>query len=160
MKNTANTFVISALIACILFSCKNKSEKKNVEQISTEQQPIISKNELADQPIKKEHPGQSVYAQYCQNCHQTDGSGVINMYPPLGIGSWVEKEPNELIAILMKGMSGKIEVNGEVYKNFMPSQAQLTNEEMADVLSYIRSNFGNNLEPVTHQMVKKIRSGR
>ncbi len=92
--------------------------------------------------------------------HQTDGSGVINMYPPLGIGSWVEKEPNELIAILMKGMSGKIEVNGEVYKNFMPSQAQLTNEEMADVLSYIRSNFGNNLEPVTHQMVKKIRSGR
>jgi mono/diheme cytochrome c family protein len=61
---------------------------------------------------------------------------------------------------MMKGLSGKIEVNGEVYKNFMPSHAKLTDEEMADVLTYIRSSFGNSLGPVTAELVRKVRSGR
>jgi len=61
---------------------------------------------------------------------------------------------------MMKGLSGKIEVNGEVYNGFMPSQANLTDEEMADVLSYIRSSFGNNFEPVDAGLVRKVRSGK
>jgi len=61
---------------------------------------------------------------------------------------------------MMKGLSGKIEVNDEVYKNFMPSQAKLIDEELADVLTYVRSSFGNNFGPVSAEMVSKIRSGR
>jgi len=59
---------------------------------------------------------------------------------------------------MMKGLSGKIEVNGQEYKSFMPSHAQLTNEEIANVLSYVRSSFGNNLEPVTVEMVAKAKN--
>jgi mono/diheme cytochrome c family protein len=82
------------------------------------------------------------------------------MHPPLVAGSWVSKEPKELVAILMKGLNGKIEVNGEVYNTFMPSQAALTDEQMADVLSYIRSSFGNSFDPVDAGLVKKVRSGK
>jgi mono/diheme cytochrome c family protein len=82
------------------------------------------------------------------------------MHPPLGPGSWVGRDPKELIAMMMKGLSGKIEVDGEVYNGFMPSQAHLSDQEMADVLSYIRSDFGNGFGPVDVDLVKKIRSGK
>jgi len=93
-------------------------------------------------------------------CHKADGTGVANMHPPLTPGSWVGKDPAELIAIMMKGLSGRIEVDDEEYNNFMPSHARLTDEEIANVLSYIRSSFGNNFPPVTTEMVAKVRSGR
>lgn len=158
MKQFKKNLIFGTSILIVLVGCQNpKQPSKSVssEQLSNE----ITKTLSPDIP-EKVHPGKAVYEKYCLTCHQADGSGVPNMHPPLTPGSWVGNDPNELIAIMMKGLSGKIEVNGEVYKNFMPSHAQLTNEEIADVLSYVRSSFGNNFDPVTSEMVKKVRSGR
>jgi len=160
MKIKSKYLIYCALIGFLFFSCQNASENKKVEPVTPEKLATEINKSLTSQPAGKEHPGKAVYTQYCLACHQADGSGVPNMHPPLTPGSWVGKDPNELIAVMMKGLSGKIEVNGEVYKNFMPSHAQLTDEQIADVLSYVRSSFGNNFEAVTPEMVKKIRSGR
>jgi len=160
MCKLEKSLIISFLFVLVLFGCQNKNESKKVEAVSMEQ---LSKEITDKLPAKTNgtiHPGKSVYDKHCLTCHQADGSGVPGMHPPLGPGSWVEREPAELIAILMKGLSGKIEVNGEEYKSFMPSQAKLSDEEIADVLTYIRINFGNNLSPVTPEMVSKIRNGR
>jgi len=157
---TFNRLVFSFLLIILVVSCQNGSGDKKVEAVSSEELAKEINKELPAQIVEKEHPGKAVYNKYCLTCHQSDGSGVPNMHPPLGPGSWVEKEPAELIAIMMKGLSGKIEVNGEEYKNFMPSHAQLTNEEIANVLSYVRSSFGNSLEPVTVEMVAKAKSVR
>ena len=160
MNTKYKNLIISILIGVLFLSCQNAPENKKVAPVSPEKLATeISKNEPSA-PAGKEHPGKAVYAQYCLTCHQSDGLGVPGMHPPLTTGSWVSKDSKELIAIMMKGLSGKIEVNGEVYKNFMPSHAQLTDEQLADVLSYVRSSFGNNFEPVTPEMVKKVRSGR
>lgn len=144
----------------MLFSCQSAPENKKVAPVSSEKMASEINRTLPQETGGKEHPGKAVYMQHCLACHQADGSGVPNMHPPLTPGSWVEKNPNELIAIMMKGLSGKIEVNGDEYKNFMPSHAQLSDEEIADVLSYVRSSFGNNLDPVTPEMVKKVRNGK
>jgi len=160
MKRKINQLIFSVVLVFSIISCKNNSEPKKVESISSEQLASEINKNLPAQSAEKVHPGKAVYTKYCLTCHQADGSGVPNMHPPLTPGSWVGKEPAELIAIMMKGLTGKIEVNGEVYKNFMPSHAQLTDEEIANVLSYIRSSFGNNFEAVTPEMVNKIRSGR
>lgn len=160
MKIEYKHLIYCVLIGVLFLSCQNASENKKVTPVSTEKLATEISESLPTEPAGKEHPGKAVYNQYCLTCHQSDGSGVPNMHPPLTPGSWVGKDPNELIAIMMKGLSGKIEVNGEVYKNFMPSHAQLTDEQLADVLSYVRSSFGNNFEPVTPEMVKKVRSGR
>lgn len=152
--------LFSFMFLLMLISCQNKSDTKKVTAVGSEQMTAEIKNNLPAQTAEKVHPGKEVYTKYCLTCHQADGSGVPNMHPPLTTGSWVGKEPAELIAIMMKGLTGKIEVNGEVYKNFMPSHAQLTDEEIANVLSYIRSSFGNDFTSVTPEMVKKIRSGR
>lgn len=160
MKIKYKSLISSVLIGVSFLSCQNASENKKVDPVSAEKLATEISKSLPSAPAGKEHPGKAVYSQYCLTCHQADGTGVPNMHPPLTPGSWVGKDPYELIAIMMKGLSGKIEVNGEVYKNFMPSHAQLTDEQLADVLSYVRSSFGNNFEPVTPEMVKKVRSGR
>jgi mono/diheme cytochrome c family protein len=160
MNRKINQLIFSMMFLIVGISCQNNTENKKVEAVSTEQLAGEINKNLPAQVAEKEHPGKAIYTKYCLTCHQADGTGVANMHPPLTPGSWVGNEPQELIAIMMKGLSGKIEVNGEVYKNFMPSHAQLTDEEIADVLTYIRTSFGNNFDPVTADMVKKIRSGR
>ena len=160
MNKSFTQLIFSVVLVFLLFSCQNNTDNKKVAAVSPEQLAAEMNKNLPEQSVEKTHPGNEVYTKYCLTCHQADGSGVPNMHPPLTPGSWVDKDPAELIAIMMKGLTGKIEVNGEVYKNFMPSQAQLTDEEIADVLSYVRSSFGNNSTPVTPEMVKKIRSGR
>lgn len=144
-----------AVLVFSFFACQNSPEKNKETQ---NQQGT----ELAQKTVTENvnHPGWKVYKKYCQICHQADGAGVPKMHPPLTQGSWVGNDPRELIAIMMKGLSGKIEVKGEEFKNFMPSHAQLTDEEIADVLSYVRSSFGNNFEPVIPDLVKKVRSGK
>lgn len=156
MSNLIKIFSIAILF--FVAACQNQQQKAAPAERAKMEKEISQT--AAAKPAEKEHPGKSVYNQDCLTCHQTDGSGVPNMYPPLTPGSWVEKSPVELISIMMKGLSGKIEVNGQTYKNFMPSHAQLTDEQIADVLSYVRRNFGNNLEPVTAEMVKTARSGK
>jgi mono/diheme cytochrome c family protein len=160
MKRIANLLAFNVLLAILMISCHNASEKKMVQSISVAQLTTQNTAIMPHQPQEKDLPGKAVYLKNCLTCHQMDGSGVPNMHPPLGPGSWVGKDPKELIAIMMKGLSGKIEVNNEVYKNFMPSQAKLIDEELADVLTYIRSSFGNNFGPVSAEMVSKIRNGR
>ena len=160
MKIKFKQLIYCVLMGVFFLSCQNASENKKVTPVSAEKLATEINKNLPSEPAGKDHPGKAVYTRYCLTCHLADGSGVQNMHPPLTPGSWVGNEPRELIAIMMKGLSGKIEVNGQVYKNFMPSHAQLTDEELADVLSYIRSSFGNNFEPVTPEMVKKVRSGK
>jgi mono/diheme cytochrome c family protein len=160
MKRIFNQLIFSVLLGVLIISCQSNTDKKKVEPLSSER---LTQEITANLPIKKDeivHPGKAVYTKYCLSCHQSDGSGVPGMHPPLVAGSWVSKEPKELVAILMKGLNGKIEVNGEVYNTFMPSQAALTDEQMADVLSYIRSSFGNSFDPVDAGLVKKVRSGK
>lgn len=160
MKKIVNLIIFSLLLAGGLVSCQNNADNKKAEAASSEQLANEIANKVPEQTAEKEHPGKAVYINNCLDCHQADGSGVPGMHPPLSAGSWVGKDPKELVAILMKGLNGKVEVNGETYNDFMPSQAHLTDEEMAAVLSYVRSSFGNNFGQVNADLVKKIRSGK
>lgn len=160
MKRIIKALVLSALIVVILSACTGKREKKATVEDINSPPPLEQTNNSQQQTSGPEHPGKAVFTKYCLSCHQADGSGVPGMYPPLGVGSWAGKDPKELIAVMMKGLNGKIEVNGETFNGFMPSQAQLTDEEIADVLSYIRSSFGNNFDPVDVKLVKKVKSGK
>jgi len=81
------------------------------------------------------------------------------MFPPLGSGSWISKSPDELITLILKGLNGDIEVNGESNKNAIPPQTKITDQELAWILSYVRSNIGNHFGPVTQDKIKKVRAG-
>lgn len=153
--------LVFSFVFCVLVISYQDSRGGNKAEIVRSGPPAkeISGNQPGI-PVAKEHQGKAVYTKYCLVCHQASGSGVPGMFPPLTKGSWVGKDPKELVLIITKGLSGKVEVNGEVYKSAMPPQAQLTDKEIADVLSYIRSDFGNSFKPVDAEFVKKVRSGK
>lgn len=104
-------------------------------------------------------PGQAIYEQYCLACHQANGSGVPNLNPPLRGTDWVLGDKTRLINVLLKGLQGQ-EIEGEVYDNAMPAHDFLNDTQIADVLTYIRSNFGNKADAVKADEVKAVRAGK
>ena len=102
--------------------------------------------------------GKGVYTQFCLACHQADGLGVPNLNPPLSGTPNVLGNKAYLVEVLLKGSKGKVEIDGELYNNAMPPQAHLTDAQIADVLNYIRNNFGNKAAVVTPADVKAVRS--
>lgn len=102
--------------------------------------------------------GKAVYALYCLSCHQADGGGVPNLNPPLMGTSWVRGPKPVLISQILYGSSGKVEIDGEKFHNTMPAQAHLTDQQIADVLTYVRNAFGNKASLVTPAEVKAVRA--
>jgi len=102
--------------------------------------------------------GEKVYHTYCMSCHQVDGGGVPKMNPPLTKTKWVLGDKKELISGILNGMTEPIEIEDEEYHNPMPPHAHLSDQEIADVLTYVRNNFGNKASAVTPAEVKNVRA--
>ena len=90
--------------------------------------------------------GQTVYATYCMSCHMEDGNGVEGAFPSLVMtGNLNDK--NRLVKIVLQGMRGPIKVKGVEYNAEM-SGADLSDQETADVINYIRNTWGNKLPTI------------
>jgi mono/diheme cytochrome c family protein len=111
---------------------------------------------VAAQTSKPEEQGKIVYESYCLACHQIDGSGVPQLNPPLINTEYVKGDKTRLINVVLKGLQG-VEVEGEVYDNPMPPFDYLTDEELAAVLTYIRSNFTNKASAIKKEEVAAAR---
>lgn len=104
--------------------------------------------------------GAQLYGQVCGLCHQTTGFGVPGVAPPLAGSSWVTGEPGILIRIALQGLYGEIEVNGQRWNLAMPGQGHnpmLGDEQLADVLTYIRNAWDNTASPIEAALVAKVR---
>lgn len=112
----------------------------------------------ADSSDENIHPGKLIYMQFCLACHMHNGEGVPGLYPPLGQTDHVLGDKNRLIKTMLNGQEGLIEVKGEQYNNVMAKFDYLKDKDIADVLSYVRSNFGNDEDAVTINEVKVARS--
>jgi mono/diheme cytochrome c family protein len=104
--------------------------------------------------------GLKVYAGTCLACHQADGLGVQRMNPPLVKTKWVLGDRKALAKIVLFGLKGgEIIIDGDDFHNPMPAQStQFTDQQVADVLTYIRNSFGNKASAVTEADVKTARS--
>jgi len=102
--------------------------------------------------------GEKIFKKYCISCHMADGSGVPHMNPPLIQTKYVLGEKEDLIKIILNGI-GNVEINGETYTNKMPPLKKiLKDQQIADVLTYVRKSFGNKAPAVTVTEVKAVRS--
>lgn len=97
--------------------------------------------------------GKKIYTQTCFACHQATGQGIPNAFPPLAGSDFLNADPHRAIEVVKFGLSGKVEVNGDVYNSAMPKQ-NLSDEDIASVLTYVYSQWGNNKTEVTTEMVK------
>ena len=103
-------------------------------------------------------PGKQVYQTYCASCHMMSGKGAPGMNPPLIDTDWVVGDKERLIKVILNGLNDPIEIKGEIYQNIMASHAFLTDQQIADVLSYIRNSWGNSASYVTVEEVAETRA--
>ena len=100
--------------------------------------------------------GKTVYAKTCVACHQANGAGIPGAFPPLAKADYLNKDVNRAIKQVIHGSKEPITVNGKKYTTPMPAQA-LNDQQVADVLTYVYANWGNNKSKVTPAMVKAQR---
>ena len=101
--------------------------------------------------------GKQLFGAKCAACHQASGLGVAGVFPPLAGAEWVVGSEKVLISILLHGLQGEIVVKGSTYKGVMPAFGTLADDEIAAVLTYIRSDWGNQASPVSAASVKAQR---
>jgi glucose/arabinose dehydrogenase/mono/diheme cytochrome c family protein len=106
--------------------------------------------------------GAKLYNTYCTSCHQKDGKGDGNLFPPLSGSEWVTggkyMQKDQAIKVLLNGLEGPVKVKNKPYNSVMPKHSFLTDDQIAKVLTYIRNNFGNNSSLVTAFEVKRMRA--
>ncbi len=98
---------------------------------------------------------------HCGTCHQKDGNGLPEaQFPPLAGSEWVQGSEERLIRLTLHGLIGPIEVKGVKYPGAVPMTPfkMLTNEELADVLTFVRNAFGNKATPISPKTVAKVRA--
>lgn len=101
--------------------------------------------------------GATVYKRNCQACHQDKGQGLGAAFPPLAGSEWVQGPPERLSAIVLYGVSGKMEVQGKVFQGAMPPfQGKLSAEELAAVTTFVRSSWGNDSAPISPALVEAV----
>lgn len=100
--------------------------------------------------------GKGVYTKTCITCHQATGAGIPGAFPPLAKSDYLNADVNRAIKQVIKGSNAPITVNGKKYTTAMPPQA-LSDQQIADVLTYVYSSWGNNKKVVTLAMVKAQR---
>ncbi len=101
--------------------------------------------------------GKLVFMQTCAVCHQTSGQGLPNVFPPLAGSDFLMADKARSMRIVLRGTSGPIIVNGTKYDSVMPPVVQLTDEQVAHVLTYVRNSWGNTGEAVSPDEVRLVR---
>jgi mono/diheme cytochrome c family protein len=118
-------------------------------------------------PVDPKVVGKRLYSQNCVVCHQANGQGVAGQFPPLAGSEWVNGSAkhgeNHLILLMLHGHQGPMQVMGGNYNNAMPQWKQLSDDQIAAVLTYIRSEWGNKsdaVEPASVALLRKEHSAQ
>lgn len=129
-----------------------------VTLVFTNKKDSVKTNPLQSSIQKSKAAGEKVYKKFCISCHQADGGGVPHLTPPLINTSYILGDKQALINILLNGLKN-VDIDEETYANPMPPLGSiLKDQQIADVLTYVRNSFGNKASAVTIAEVKEARS--
>ena len=158
------TFALAAS-ACVLYTpsvagAQSKSTSKKSTVTTTSTSAAKPAAEATAAAAKEQLPdGKVFFSTTCAACHQATGEGVPGVYPPLAGSEWVTGDEAKVVRILLHGVTGPIEVAGETFNSMMPPWgATLKDADIAAVLTYARSTWGNKGTPITAAKVASIRA--
>lgn len=112
---------------------------------------------VSNATLVKGPKGKKTYDRVCSPCHAADAKGIPSFSPALSGSKIVLGPNNKLIRVLLKGSAELRNYPGHNNKNEMPSQADLKDRRIANLLTYIRNSFGNNAPAITAGEVKLVR---
>lgn len=103
--------------------------------------------------------GEALYNGTCSVCHQNNGAGLPNVFPPLAKSDYLNADKTRAINIVLNGLSGPVTVNGAKFDSVMPPMSQLNDDEVANIVTYAINSWGNKGGAVTAAEVAKVRAG-
>ena len=138
--------LIISIFIFVLYNCETNKKNTAIKAFNTE---FVKKTYQSE--------GQLIYEDFCVSCHLPNGKGVPKAFPPLANSDFLKENQDLSIKAVKYGMTGEILVNGVTYNSAM-APLGLSNKEVADVMNYINTAWGNNIENViTEAYVSKIR---
>ena len=126
----------------------------HLQQLLAKTDPIAEGTVLTREELMKR--GEQVFSTVCFACHQANGQGLANTFPPLAGSDFLMADKERSIRIVLQGLKGEVSVNGLKYNGEMPKPA-LSDDQVASVLTYVRNSFGNSGEPVTLADVQHVK---
>ena len=102
--------------------------------------------------------GAALFLTTCAPCHQPTGDGLRGIFPPLAKSDYLMADKDRSIRIAIQGTAGPMTVNGVEYQGVMPAPGPLDDQQIADVLTYVRSSWGNTGDEVAVADVKRVRA--
>ncbi|WP_299251471.1 copper-containing nitrite reductase [uncultured Cytophaga sp.] len=159
-KGALGTLKVTGMENHTIYSGKKQEGIYNPEgaNIEPSHEPA-PKAPVASSPAERIVLGKQIYSQTCYACHQPEGTGIPNAFPPLAKSDYLNKDVNNAIGIVLHGKTGELTVNGVKYNSVMSPQT-LSDEEVANVLTFVYNSWGNNKTVVTPQMVEKVRKAK
>lgn len=112
-------------------------------------------------PVEADSTAQAAggpYQTVCITCHQAEGQGIAGAFPPLAGSEWLLGNPEIPIRIVLLGLTGPIEVEHKPFNSTMPPPPGLSDDQIAEAITFARSHFGNHASNVDVAMVKKVRA--
>lgn len=129
-------------------------EGANVQEMPSD---VTPKSPVAITKNDRVNLGKAVYIQNCQACHQSEGQGIKGAFPPLANSDYLNADVKRAIGVVAHGLEGEIKVNGELYNSTMP-KIKLTDEEIANVITFLLNNWGNKGGEVTPKEVAIVKA--
>jgi nitrite reductase (NO-forming) len=102
--------------------------------------------------------GKVLFSGTCSTCHQANGEGHPGVFPPLAKSDYIAKDPKRLPQVMIGGLTGKVTVNGVEYDSVMPPMGQLTDDEVANIATYVLNSWGNPGGRITKAEARDIRA--
>lgn len=127
----------------------------NLAAVTAATNAAQSGNLTLDDQIKA---GQALFNGTCSVCHQANGEGLPNVFPPLAKSDLIAADPKRPIRILLQGLTGKVTVNGKDYNSVMPPMSQLNDDEVANILTFVLNSWGNPGGRISAGEVSKARA--
>lgn len=104
--------------------------------------------------------GKALFAGTCSTCHQAEGQGLEGVFPPLAKSDYIAKDAKRVPTVVLHGLTGPVQVNGKDYNSVMPPMSQLTDDEVANIATYVLNSWGNPGGRVTKEDVAQIRKAK
>jgi glucose/arabinose dehydrogenase/mono/diheme cytochrome c family protein len=137
------------------FSEKNLAIMKARENRTNVKNPDIIVDNLERNKVVL--GGEKLYQLHCRACHQQNGQGDGIRFPSIAGSDWVNGKKDTLIAVLLKGLEGPIKINKQPFNGVMPKFSQLPDRDIANILTYVRRNFGNQSDTISKVDVTIVR---
>ena len=156
MKRTAVGILAAGMALVVLQALAQTKPDSTAKALQTHAAEAAAGPSLAEQT----KAGEATFKAACLACHQKDGKGLAGAFPPLAGSDFLLKDKNRAISTVLHGRTGPIVVNGQKYDSVMPPMSQLSDAEIANVLTYVANNWGNEGWRASTSEVRTARLGK